>query len=237
MPEELKQAPATGGVAPATTAQGVAPATTQTATEGAQMVPVSELEKLRQQRERDVAAVKAAEQKRAAQLERQLYEARQVAAQAQAEKDRQEQAIYQQQLQSATPEQRAQYEVAWQKYQLDRQAQDIEQRAQQIKRQELIAAAQKYRDEQAQYWHKQTGIPVEQLDMTSPDAMRDSAMMYLQVQQLRASNPAAQANRVTGSVANVPPTSQLRAIQELPYAERVKAHAKLLKQVRANKGG
>lgn len=237
MPEELKQAPATGGVAPATTAQGVAPATPQTATVGATVVPASEVEAIRQKAERDIAAVKSAEQKRSAQLERRLYEAQRVAAEAQMQREQQERAVYEHTLQTATPEQRAQYEAAWQKYQLDKAAQDLSEREQALRQQELITAAQKYRDDQAQYWHKVTGIPLEKLDMRSPEAMRDSAMAYMQVENLRRSNPAAQANRVTGTVAGAPLTSELRAIQTMPYAERMKAHQRILRRTRMNKGG
>jgi hypothetical protein len=175
--------------------------------------------------EQDVARVKSAEQRRAAELQRQLMAERQARIQL-------EQQQVQRAMQGMTPEERAAFSQRLQEQQREQEFQSrtaqLEQRENVLKQQGAIEAAKQYKGELIGYYGKYFGVPEASLDQQSPDAMHKSALIFLQnkakyASGVAASPPPTQVTTSTGGA--VSPGGIAGQLTGMSWAERQKFYA------------
>jgi hypothetical protein len=180
---------------------------------------------IRAKYEQDVARVKSAEQRRAAELQRQLMAERQARIQL-------EQQQVQRAMQGMTPEERNAFQQRLQQQQQEQQLQQraaqIEQAEASLKQRAVVEAAKTYKAELITYYGKYFGVPETSLDQTSPDAMHKSALIFLQNKAQHASSvattpPPTQVTTSTGGA--VSPGGLVSQISSMSWAERQKFYA------------
>lgn len=207
---------------------GIAPEVTQDAP---QMVPVSELEALKQQREKDVAAVRSAEQRRASMYQQQADNYARQNAELRQQAEQFQQRVVQREMQALPPEKQEEYRLQLAAYELKQAADAVQQRESALQQREHVDQARQLRDQTARKWILR-GVPANALNYTGPQEMEASAWNYL---QQRNQQPVP-ATRVTGAASGAPPpTSDIEQINQMNYADRREAYKRLDRQAKAAK--
>lgn len=245
MSEERLGTDLIGGVTPETPTRGVPTETAGTAPQESsepELVPRSELERLRQERERDVARVKSALQRRQAELERENLELRKAIA----ERENYARQLREQSIaataQALPEEQRDQYlEYARQEEakaalmeaarRIDEDRKALAEREAALKTVTAMAQARQYRENKIQEYVGM-GVPKEivtsQEALRSPEAMNRAAIEWLS--KNRGSSPIP--SRITSSVAGTPTADWLTEFLNAPPGEREKIGDRLVRQAR-----